>query len=97
MLRACLIEAHVDVLTASWSILVGYRGELYAIGDDFSVSVPAREYFAIGSGEDFAHGSLAATKNMSAYHDPQVRVHKAVMTACARRSDCGGQIIVESV
>lgn len=43
------------------SFLVGYRGDLYEVGSDFSVLRSARGYAAIGSGAPMALGAMAAT------------------------------------
>ena len=41
--------------------LVGYRGALYCIDEDYHVGRSAHGYEAIGCGEEFALGSLAST------------------------------------
>jgi hypothetical protein len=42
------------------TFLVGYRGQLYCINDDYQVGIAAENYEAIGAGEEFAKGALFA-------------------------------------
>lgn len=55
-------------------LLVGWRGVIYMVGDDFSVNVAAESYAAIGSGDDAALGALYATQGWK-------RQEKRVLTA----------------
>jgi hypothetical protein len=57
-------------------LLVGYRGALYCIDDDYSVGRSALGYEAIGCGDHFALGSLASTSG-----DPEARVQMALYSA----------------
>jgi ATP-dependent protease HslVU (ClpYQ) peptidase subunit len=45
------------------TFLVGYKGELFIIDDDFQVGRPLLGYDAVGCGEDIAKGSLFSTKD----------------------------------
>lgn len=40
--------------------LVGYKGQLYAVYQDFQISIPSKMFEACGCGEDYAVGALAA-------------------------------------
>jgi ATP-dependent protease HslVU (ClpYQ) peptidase subunit len=51
-----------DVESTRASMLIGYRGNLYRIGSEFSVLRRAQEYEAVGAGEDYALGALFAGK-----------------------------------
>ncbi len=42
------------------SVLVGIRGQLFAIGADFQVLTTATPYMAVGSGRHLAYGALCA-------------------------------------
>lgn len=61
------------------TFLVGYRGKLYLIHDDFQVGIPATPYYAVGCGTDLALGSLYSTQGLIA--DPQKRIIKALESA----------------
>lgn len=43
------------------NFLVGYRGVLYEIGEDFQVGINEEPYCSVGCAEDYAHGSLYTT------------------------------------
>jgi ATP-dependent protease HslVU (ClpYQ) peptidase subunit len=42
------------------TFLVGYRGQIYEIDDDFQVGIPASGVCACGCGQDVALGAVAA-------------------------------------
>lgn len=56
--------------------LVGYEGCLFTVDSDYHVGRPANGYDAIGCGQEFAIGALAATSG-----EPRRRVRKALMIA----------------
>lgn len=58
------------------SFLVGYRGRLFSIEEDFQVAESLQGYMACGSGERFALGSMASTDG-----SPGHRVHVALRVA----------------
>lgn len=45
--------------------LVGYRGHLYSVQQDFQVNEMADGFDAVGSGSEYALGALASTKGMA--------------------------------
>ncbi len=67
------------------NFLIGYRGRLFEVQDDYQVSEPINGYEAVGSGAKFALGSVYATPHLlpeqrirlaleaSAYHNAYVR------------------------
>ena len=59
------------------SLMVGYRGELYLIDEDFQVGQLGNNYAAIGVGGPFALGSLHETKNKK----PEKRILRALAAA----------------
>lgn len=61
------------------TFIVGYKGQLYVIHDDFQVGIPAVPYDAIGCGADIALGSLHSTQGLIV--DPQKRIIKALEAA----------------
>lgn len=79
-----------------FELIVGYEGQMFLIGDDFSVCTLLSPYYAIGAGGVFAFASLAATSAVGQIKDPAKRVEKAVGAAIKRRRDCGGSVYVVS-
>ena len=57
--------------------LVGYRGKAYKIADDFQITRMANGFVAVGSGESYALGALAAMK----IDDPEKAVRLALEVA----------------
>lgn len=60
------------------AFLVGFRGRLFHIDDDFQVGENIQHYDACGCGDHIALGSLFSTPNMT---DPRARVIEALMAA----------------
>lgn len=58
--------------------LVGFRGRLFTIFDDFQVAESVRPYAACGCGDLIALGSLFSTPNLS---PPRERVEEALLAA----------------
>lgn len=56
------------------SFLVGYRGALYAIDDDYQVARLRTPYFAVGCGRDLALGALFAMKMTSMGPDARIKL-----------------------
>ena len=50
--------------------LVGYRGRLFRIDNDFQVGENVAPYAAVGCGEDYAYGSLYTTKMLENWVGP---------------------------
>lgn len=61
-------------------LLIGIRGKIFQIGQDFDVAELDMPFFAIGSGGDYALGSLEATNNLLSM-DPEHQVLFALKTA----------------
>lgn len=62
--------------------LIGLRGRLFRVDDDFQVGETADAFEAIGSGYDLAHGALAALAATGAYiDDPKGRIRIALEAA----------------
>lgn len=60
------------------TFLLGYRGKLYQICDDFQIAHTFDGYAAVGCGQDVALGSLYATRDE---HDPVKRLTAALEAA----------------
>ena len=74
-----LREEEKQQRAANNSFILIYRGEIYKIGSDFSVNNPLEDYFAVGSGEHFALGSLYSTEKTNL--DPETRIKIALDAA----------------
>ncbi|WPA89675.1 peptidase HslV family [Moorella phage MTATph1] len=59
------------------TFLVGYRGRLFYVLDDYQVGEPVDNFFAVGCGASFALGSLYSTLN----EPPEQRIYKALEAA----------------
>lgn len=65
--------------TMEGTLLFGYKDKLFKVQSDYSLLEPEDEYLSIGSGEDFATGSLATTEGMEL--TTIERIHKALRVA----------------
>lgn len=70
--------------------LVGYRGRLFLICEDFQVGEASDGYDAVGSGEQIARGALFATNGK----DPVKRVDLALRAAEAHNAGVRGPFTV---
>lgn len=73
--------------------LVGVRGRLYAVCNDYQVAESVDGYMALGCGADFAMGALAATEGQS----PRRRVTAALGIAQRFSAGVRGPFVVRSV
>lgn len=79
-----------------WEFLLGYRGALYAVCHDLSVShLP--EYGAVGCGREYATGSLYSSNRLTAPMEPEWRVRMALEAAAMHDVHVAPPFIVESV
>lgn len=65
---------------AGGTFLIGYRGELFTIEDDYQVGRPAAQYDAVGCGFNIARGSLFSTGRLSGL-SPHDRIRDALYAA----------------
>ena len=72
------------------SLIIGIKGKLYE-HDAEGVTIISydRDYLAIGSGADYALGSLHATRN---HKDPKRRLALALDAACILSTSCIGPV-----
>lgn len=71
------------------SFLVGVRGELFFVGDDFQVGIPALAHHAIGSGAHVAYGVLFATQDLQPEERIRIALEASVEhTMCVRPPFC---------
>jgi ATP-dependent protease HslVU (ClpYQ) peptidase subunit len=66
-----------DEKESGGNFLIGYRGRLFEVQDDYQVSEPTNGYEAVGSGAKFALGSLYATPQLL----PEERIERALQAA----------------
>jgi ATP-dependent protease HslVU (ClpYQ) peptidase subunit len=81
-----------EVETHPADILVGYRGNLYVVEDDFNVGRPLNNFYAVGAGGQIAFGSLYATQGL--VKDPRKRVLMALEAATTYNAACRGPYTV---
>ena len=72
--------------------LVGYRGVLYEIGQDFQVGINYEPYSSIGCGGNYAHGSLFATAMLG--WDPEKRIINAFEAAAHFSTGVRGPFVI---
>ncbi len=70
------------------NFLVGLRGRLFMVQDDFSVLEPECNYTSVGSGQEFALGAMYAYERSSA--DPIKSVTGAIRAARSFSTTVGG-------
>ena len=82
--RKCLIHggltkihSNVEEIEDS-SFIVGYRGRIFIIDEDFQVGELHHHYASIGSGEDIAYGSLFTSSDLES---PEERIMFALCAA----------------
>lgn len=68
-----------DEVKVGGVFLLGYRGNLYTVYDDFQVSKLVKDYNAVGCGEDLAMGAMFATEETD--WSPESRINKALSAA----------------
>lgn len=59
------------------TFIVGYKGRIFVIFDDYQVHEPSQSYASVGCGDQIAKGSLYSTKGMN----NNLRIKKALAAA----------------
>jgi ATP-dependent protease HslVU (ClpYQ) peptidase subunit len=77
--RKCFLDNGFGNASTGGTFLVGYRGNLYSIDNDFQVGIPTVGYDAVGCGEHLAKGALFASKGKK----PEERIKLALEAAAA--------------
>lgn len=72
--------------------LIGYRGRIFRVGSDYNVTERSGPYNAIGSGEDFALGSLYSTPGLP----PEYRLRTALLAAMEFNVSVGGTVSIRA-
>jgi ATP-dependent protease HslVU (ClpYQ) peptidase subunit len=63
------------------TFLVGYKGQLFHVDDDYQVGIPADGFYAVGCGGDIARGALFATDHLPG--DERIRKALAAAERCS--------------
>lgn len=71
-------------------LLVGWQNRLFVIGDDFNVGIMKDEWCAIGSGSQFALGSLHTTSELEDQISTDERIKHALRAASMYSPWCKG-------
>ena len=61
------------------NFIVGYKGKLFIIDNDFQVGIPVVPYASVGCGHDLCKGSLHSTQKLDI--DPKKRIKMALEAA----------------
>ena len=77
-LKAGGCATRVDEEEIGGTFLVGYEGRLFRVDSDYQIGESIDNFDAVGCGEEFALGSLFATKKLK----PRDRVKVALEAAC---------------
>ncbi len=89
-LKAFYNEWEIGGKESEISLLIGIKGKLYEHdAEDLTMLSYDRDYIAIGSGSDYAMGSLHATRN---HKDPKRRLTLALDAACEFSTTCIGPV-----
>lgn len=83
-----------DSVEEGGTFLVGYRGRLFHIADDFQVGESTHGFDACGCGDLIALGSLRATRDWT---DPRSRVIEALETAEQFSAGVRGPFFIEAL
>ena len=75
------------------TFIIGYKGALYEVIDDFQVAIPADNYIACGCGRDLVMGSLYSTQGL----EPEARIRKALEAAEHFSGGVRGPFIIKSI
>lgn len=78
------------------TFLVGVRGSLYAVYDDFQIARTINGYGAVGCGQDLALGSLHTTSTDETLTSRE-RAEKALLAAAHHSAGVSGPFIFEEV
>lgn len=77
------------------TFVVGYRGRLFVVEDDFQVCMPYKNYTAVGCGHDLCKGSLHSTDGLEI--TPKDRIRKALAAAEEFSGGVRKPFIIESL
>lgn len=76
-------------------MLVVTGGRIFSVGSDWSVFEPRGNYWAIGSGEAIATGTLHALSSFVPLMEADQLVRAALEAACAHSASCGAPFLIQ--
>lgn len=77
------------------NFLVGYKGTLYNIDDDFQIGIPYHPFDAVGCGFDLCLGSLYSTRKMNL--KPEEKITMALEAAQEFSAGVRGPFVIEGL
>jgi ATP-dependent protease HslVU (ClpYQ) peptidase subunit len=90
--KGCAGSDENQMMICGSNYLIAYKNKLYRIMADFSIS-QIQEYAAVGSGADYAHGSLKTSASFKLPPVPRLTV--ALEAAKEFNTATGGEIQIE--
>jgi ATP-dependent protease HslVU (ClpYQ) peptidase subunit len=93
--KGCMSITEEGHKNCGCNFIFATKGEIYEILVDFQLVEPIDDYTAIGSGADFALGSLYSTKGTNL--KPEERLKLAIEAASYFSTSVGGEIIIERI
>lgn len=75
------------------TFLVGYKGNLYCIEDDFQIGIPALNFEAVGCGSTIAMGAMHALRKLK--YQPKLRIKKAIDAAAEFSAGVQGPYVIK--
>lgn len=92
--KGCIgIDSEDQSVTQATNFLIAFKNRLYEILIDFQMNEIAT-YTSIGSGSEYAMGSLHTTNSMKIA--PEKRIKLALDAACYHSTSCAGPYLIKS-
>ncbi len=79
------------------TFLIGLKGRLFSIEDDFQVAESLDNYTAIGSGDQLALSSMETIQRLMPKMKPECKIERAIKTAAKFNITVGGNIHIVKV
>jgi len=79
------------------ALLIAYYGRLFNLASDYAVQETADSYYAVGSGQEVALGSLHTSARMGELLSPEKRVTWALEAAATFSNGVGGPFVIETL
>ncbi len=93
--KGCMSITEEGHKNCGCNFIFATKGEIYEILVDFQLVEPVDDFTAIGSGSDFALGSLFSTKGTKL--KPEERLKMAIEAASYFSASVGGEIVIEHI
>jgi ATP-dependent protease HslVU (ClpYQ) peptidase subunit len=90
------VDDNVESLDTS-SLLIGYRGRLFTLEEDFQIGEVETEYYAIGEGSDLALGSMYTTNKQKRGYTPRKRLELALEASAKFCKSVSSPFIILSI